>query len=239
MKKLSAPYLCLLLVAAEMTITVASKPTPFPLEFSIEFVTNITAIDDNKQHALQGKLFYSWSSRKQRIDHDPGSYECVHFYNTTKGCSLVFLPERGMYRLLEGDGDDDCCLDLAGVGTPPPDWASRANPTFNGKVHDDYSGLDTLEWAFDNLTVSTTTSHVRVLPYHTTREVAPGQPLSGVPVLFTFPGKANGRQDYHYDVNSMIVGPQDPNLFLLPAKCQNVPCEQPQDISDDKTRISL
>ena len=128
-----------------------------------------------------------------------------------------------------GGNSDDCCLDLAHVGTPPPDWAARANPTFAGRVHDEYSDLDTLEWVFDNLTATTSTR----LAHHTTRQVAPGQPLAGVSVLFTFPGNANGRQDYHFNVTSMIVGQQDPSLFHLPEQCKHVPCSPPSQMQQE------
>lgn len=215
-----SPFVFLCAVSTIQSSTSFSQtPTPFPKDFSIDFVTNIT--DDNKQYPIDGTLYYSWSSRSQRIDHAPGSYECIHFYNSTSSCTLVFLPTGGMYRVL---GDGDCCLDLAHIGTPPPDWAARANPTFVGKVHDGYSNLDTLEWIFDNLTAAFT-STTRPAAHHTTRQVAPGHhPLAGIPVLFTFPGNANGRQDYHFNVTSMIVGQQDPSLFRLDEPCKNVPC---------------
>ena len=129
-----------------------------------------------------------------------------------------------MYRFL----GDDCCLDLAGVGTPPPDWAANANPTYEGIVHDKYSGLDTFQWAFDNLPFSIIPRRQHdTLTYHTAREVAQRQPHAGMTVLFTFPGKADGRQDYHYNVDSLLVGPQDTSLFRLPDYCENILCEQP------------
>lgn len=200
------------------------RPTPHPVEFSINFVTNIT--DTDASNPISGKLFYSWPLQSQRIHHAAGSYECRHFYNTSEKCSLLFV-KKGMYRFL-GD-DENCCLDLPGVGTPPPDWAMRANPTFVGPVHDAYSGLDTFEWAFDNLT-TILSERIRkehgVLPYHTTRQVASPQKLAGLPVLFTFPGQANGRQDYHYNVRSIVTGPQDPSLFRLPEDCRNVLCSK-------------
>ena len=223
MTKLLSSFVLVVLLVVILIAASAQKPTPFPSEFSVDFVTNVT--DDNMEHPVAGKLFYSWPLRSQRIDHEAGSYECLHFYNTSHGCSLLFLPN-GMYRFL----GDDCCLDLAGVGTPPPDWAANANPTYEGIVHDKYSGLDTFQWAFDNLDVFTIQQQQQQqaspLPYHTAREVASRQPHAGMPVLFTFPGKANGRQDYHYNVDSLLVGPQDPSLFRLPDYCENVLCEQ-------------
>lgn len=85
-----SPFVFLCAVSTIQSSTSFSQtPTPFPKNFSIDFVTNIT--DDNKQYPIDGTLYYSWSSRSQRIDHAPGSYECIHFYNTTSSCTLVFF----------------------------------------------------------------------------------------------------------------------------------------------------
>ena len=134
---------------------------------------------------------------------------------------MYFTP-RGLYRILH-DQQGSCCLDIPGLGTPPPDWASRANPTFNGKVYDSYSQLQTFQWTFDH--VVNENLNVNLL-YHTAREVAPGQALAaaGTPVLFSFPGMANGTQDYHYDPATLIVEPQDESLFQLPCGCAHVLC---------------
>jgi hypothetical protein len=77
-------------------------PTPYPVAFDISFVTNITTTgyDDSIGSPIGGKLMYDWSLRSQRIDHDTGSYECIHFYQTNYSCSLLFIPPKGMYRLI-------------------------------------------------------------------------------------------------------------------------------------------
>ena len=232
-----------LLVAAITVVDSSSdtpKPTPYPNEFSIDFVTNVTETDNtNFDYSIEGKLFYSWPLQSQRIDHAAGSYECFHFYNTLHGCSLLFLPTGGMYRFL----GNDCCLDRFDVRTPPPDWAARANPTFQGAVHDVYSGLETNEWAFDNITslyhwrAVLQDGTILAVPFHTARQVAPGKPHAGSPVLFTFPGNANGRQDFHYNVNSLVVGPQDPNLFRVPDWCENVLCDEAETIPNDSAQL--
>jgi hypothetical protein len=226
-------------------------PTPYPLSFSIEFATNLTDTDIDNHDAvtwpIAGKLFYDWSIQKQRIDHAPGSHECQHFYNTTKNqaCSLIFNPI-GMYRLIldkEEDSDNDfpassssssCCLDLPGVGTPPPDWAQRANGTFNGVHLDQVSRLFAFQWTFDRLQPPPAVSvFLPVLSmgnnsFHTVREVAFDSKYSGRPLTFTFPGLANGRQDYHFDVTSMILGPHKnaSAIFDIPNECIYRPCQQ-------------
>jgi hypothetical protein len=270
----------------------AISPTPYPDAFSMDFVTNVivpngifkkrsTALVDN---ILNGTLFYDWRKKSQRIDHAAGSYECVHFYNTSAPCSLLFLPSGGMYRVIhhhhhredqiydpavshqqdqyDGEQDElDCCLDLPNVGTPPPNWASSPliNATYNGLVMDVYSNLLAHQWSFDQLLEvkenghddddhhrskrraqqdkDTTNDTVQrslsddglrnVYNYHTTREVAYG-PYASRPLVFTFPGGAVGRQDYHYLVDTLKQQSQDAALFDLPESCIHRLCEQPR-----------
>ena len=90
-------------------------PKPFPDIFQIDFVTNITWVDHNNNRnvrhgkdskfpnetTIPGRLFYDWTNMRQRIDHGPGSYECTHFYEHDGPCSLIFLPDLGMYRILK------------------------------------------------------------------------------------------------------------------------------------------
>ena len=161
-------------------------PKPFPDIFQIDFVTNITWVDNNvskkkkrrrnvrhgkaqkfsSKETIPGRLFYDWTNRRQRIDHGPGSYECTHFYDHDGPCSLVFLPDLGMYRILKGSNtnDDqstaisspafDCCLDIPNIGMPPPDWATLGNPTYNGVVYDTFSKIYTYEWVYTHVTAS-------------------------------------------------------------------------------------
>jgi hypothetical protein len=223
------------------------QPQPFPVNFQVSFVTNITSASSDygsetpeatvatTASTIGGTLYYDWNLKSQRIDHDAGSYECVHFYNTTtQPCSLHFL-EEGMYRVVISDEAPLCCLDLKGVGTPPPTWASDAKPTFNGMVHDEFTGLFAYQWTFDHLDPATATSSRRTSPsttttsinlaYHTTRQVALPTKDAGKPLVFSFPGKALGTQDYHYQVDTMVEGPPDPKFFQLPEGCKNVLCE--------------
>jgi hypothetical protein len=107
-----------------------------------------------------------------------------------------------------------------------------SNPTFNGLVVDEYSGLVTYQWTFDHLQPPTRDvgEYYKAQvggsdQYHTTRQVAYGD-YAGRPVLFSFPGEAHGRQDYHYEVDKMVVGPQDSVLFELPENCEDTMCKQ-------------
>jgi len=232
--------------------TTQPLPTPYPQAFSISFATNVTESSSNGENryaaALQGeRLFYDWTLRRQRIDHAPGSYECVHFYQTNQACTLLFLPE-GMYRIIHNttatnttsrnsnrSTTKECCLDLPGVGTPPPDWASMANPTFDGIVLDEYSRMLAYQFTFDNLSATHGFSlfveqqrrnmrRQQHSNYHTSREVARAGAFRGRPLLFSFPG--TGVQDYHYNVSSMKIEPQSPILFGLPDGCKNRLCPQ-------------
>ena len=46
----------------------------------------------------------------------------------------------------------------------------------------------------------------------------------GAPLVFSFPGKANGTQDYYYRVESMQVGHPDVDLFQVPNGCEQKLC---------------
>ena len=255
-------------------------PKPYPTSFSISFVTNITTTTTSSSSSLQppatrlaptarqlknyqhdnktvvhGKIYYDYMIPAQRIDHGPGSYECLHFYNHSLGCSLVFL-KSGMYRILHYHSRDipndsefdhldsnreeadvtDCCLDFVDLGPPPPNWASSANPTYNGIVFDEYSRMLAHQWSFDNLTTTTSDysksdergsgdndSDSSSKMYHMKREVAFGE-YAGRPLLFTFPS-AVGRQDMHYIFETMRVGPQHLSPFRLPDDCAEKRCE--------------
>jgi hypothetical protein len=179
---------------ADLSGSSESDPIPvsFPNSFQIDFVTNITRqknqsldfllereIDNSKPTNstwIPGRLYYDWTRKMQRIDHGPGSYECVHFYHYDGPCSLVFIPDWGMYRILlpkeptsfkeilHGDKIEilndsqetsspsfDCCLDIPNIGTPPPRWAEQGNPTYNGIAGDSFSNLSAHEWVFDHV----------------------------------------------------------------------------------------
>jgi hypothetical protein len=195
-------------------------PTSYPDAFSISFETNVT--DENPEGPIYGRLYYDWSIPAQRIDHAAGSFECTHFYNSTEACSLVFL-QTGMYRILYPRGD--CCLDIPNLGPPPPTWARQkiANPTYDGMVWDDFSQLVAHQWSFDNLT-SSSSVHRLAYAYHTIRQVAFGD-YAGRPLVFTFPGKANGTQDFHYLPDTMQIGPPPVSLFKLRDDCTDNLCQ--------------
>ena len=263
-------------------------PTPYPKAFRVEFDTNISRNKEDQTCPIRSTLYYNWDLRAQRVDHPAGSYECIRFYNvTTRGCRLYFL-KRGMYRIIDIDetistgkvsssdinlitkekGDIlPCCLDIPGLGAPPPDWNRQGRPFFNGHYYDYYSGMETYEFLFGlddnneedeaakmranfsdldfskdkryqapagdrhqqahNLNSRIVTSPIIYDKYHTAREVHQhGSSWNGFPLTFTFPSKAQGLQDYHFDVSTMVVESQDPDIFRLPEGCEIVLCNQ-------------
>lgn len=216
--------LFIIVVAGHLVVPAAAdhadhRPKPYPIHFQIHFVTNLTS--DGEGRAVSGRLSYDWTLQAQRIDHGAGAYECNHFYDTEESCSLIFN-NKGMYRILHSG--TPCCLDLPHIGSPPPDWAS--NGTYNGAVHDVVSGLEAYEWIFDNVDISPkclSDIYYYDTKFHTCRQVANGGD-EGKPLAFTFPGKARGRQDYHFDVESMVVERQDPALFTLANGCADLLC---------------
>jgi hypothetical protein len=165
-----------------------------------------------------------------------------------------------MYRVLPAtptskvDGGN-CCLDLPNVGTPSPNWASQVPSTWNGLIWDEYNQVLSSEWWFDKLSVEnyhterrTTTSDMdeynttttTAFPFHTARQVVSlfgrggseddDDDYEGRPVLFTFPGMANGRQDMHYLYHTMkkyiIPDSKRTSLFQLPDGCQHKLCSE-------------
>ena len=165
----------------------------------------------------------------------------------------------GMYRMLPSMDDDaiftNCCLDLPDIGAPPPDWASQAPHTWKGVVRDQYSGLLAMEWWFDKVDdgkevfawmhqMHREKNHHQdgtadTLPFHTTRQVATGQ-YQGVPLVFTFPGKAEGRQDMHYLPHTMTKSlPPDNALFDLPDGCRQKRCSENKSLPQSLLRSRM
>ena len=63
--------------------------------------------------------------------------------------------------------------------------------------------------------------------FHTVRQLAFGQygTDDGLPLVFTFPSLAKGRQDMHFLYHTMDHNlPNDDSLFELPKGCANNPC---------------
>mmetsp|Transcript_9002 Transcript_9002/g.13536 ORF Transcript_9002/g.13536 Transcript_9002/m.13536 type:complete len:223 (+) Transcript_9002:55-723(+) len=206
------------ILLSTISLTIASynpQPTLWPIEFIITFQSNITVTIDQPVVPVNGISYYDWTLKAQRIEHDPGAYECTNFYATNQSCTEYFLPD-GLYRVLQAptEGQEECCLDMPGIGALPPDWASSTNPTYNGVTTELYSGLDAKKWTFDNFP-NTTNPHMYF-------EVDSG-PYMGFPLLFTFPA-VDGRQDFYYDPASMKVGPVDDSLFELPEGCEGKLC---------------
>jgi hypothetical protein len=200
------------------------QPTPYPISFRIPFFTNVS--DDSDDRAtVSGMLYYDWTIRSQRVDHGAGSYECVHFYNALdEPCSLFFTPS-GMYRVLPDNNKTTlpCCLDLPDIGAPAPTWAESANGSYHGMVYEEYSERLAYQWTFNqvdsrNLVVD------RSSAFHTALEVAEGS-YTGRPLTFTFPGRAQGRQDYHFTVELMYIGPLAKSIFDLPDNCARTLCQ--------------
>lgn len=203
-----------------ISVAIASDPqaTVWPDEFVINFDSNITyPVPESTSVPVRGVSYYDWTIRSQRIEHSAGAYECTYFYGTDQPCTLFFLKD-GLYRILQAPlpaGQEECCLDMPGIGPSPPDWTSSTKPTYNGIVTDSYSALDSAKWTFDTFS-DTDQPHMYF-------EVAPGSEYEGKPLLFTFPA-VDGRQDYHYDPTSMKVGPVDDGLFVLPEGCAGKLC---------------
>jgi len=196
-----------------------APPADYPWQFSIQFQSNVTTADavaGNREGATVNSMYYDWSLRMQRVDHGASSFECAHFYYSTAPCTIWFTPT-GLFRQLQAPvpaGQPECCLDMPEIQASPPDWARSIEPpaTFLTVDTDSYSGMYSAHWAF------ATADPNPVRPPHEYRQVEEGDEMDGRPLTFTFP-VAEGRQDYHFDPTSLMVGRPDPALFELPRAC--------------------
>ena len=213
-------------------------PTDGPEEFEIEFYTNVntTLPPEEQGDFINGKMFYNWPLRAQRVDHDAGNAECVNFYDSKLGCTLYFLPD-GLYRVLEEPlppNQPKCCLDMDSIHASPPDWAAE-DEEFLGIVNEPYSGYYAYKFEFipESTNLNRYTLHktnpkfgkdaITSSKYHEYYQVGPLQKYETRPLLFTFPAH-DGVQDYHFRPETMEVVSQDKALFELPEGCKNVKC---------------
>lgn len=193
-------------------------PVPWQNQFSVSFLSNITTTDDSTSAIpIKNTMYYDWDLEMQRVDHGGGSYECVRFYNSNFPCTIWFTPQ-GLYRQLSEplpEGQPECCLDMPDIKTTPPNWATSTDPlpTYLVTDKEKFSGMLSHLWSF--ITGEPNPSRAP----HEYRQVGDESDLHGRPLLFTFPVD-DGRQDYHFDPSSLIVGKPDSSLFDLPSSCK-------------------
>jgi hypothetical protein len=126
---------------------------------------------------------------------------------------------------------DTCCSDLPNIHASPPNWAVVNNYTYAGTQ--DIQGEICRKWlnpAFSHVYWDTVTVQSLFLlsllcfscvcliycsPYFSSVAVDGFH----VPCRFSFP---NPVQDYYFDTNSFVIGPQDPSWFKVPSDCP--PC---------------
>lgn len=211
----------------------APAPTPWPVSFTMNVTTNLSLVlaavvlpADQPQSPVRAQLAYDWGQHAQRVDHAAGALECQQFYGWHGPCSLIFRPD-GMYRILHATASarpaEGCCLDLPGIGSVPPDWASGA--TFAGFWPVPHTGGEArlFEWPGTRVGADCLPG-LRMagsVAGHTYFEWPDGQPA-----LFTFPAN-RGLQDWYFDRGTMRTAKQLPTtLFALPHGCARRRCEQ-------------
>jgi len=57
-------------------------------------------------------LYYDWQLQSQRINHSPGAYECLRFYNTTQSCSILWNSNQMFALTLNVNGSWNCCMGM-------------------------------------------------------------------------------------------------------------------------------
>ena len=216
-----------------------THPTPavWPETFTIDLSTNLSWAPESATlasalpGAIGATLYYDWAhGRVQRVDHGAGNIECVDFYHTHGPCSLVMRPD-GLYRIIASPAPAQpaCCLDLASITCPPPNWAS-ASARYVGRRLLPYTRLRTLAWEYPQTVepggACSTRHNATDSGCHTYQETAPGEYDSPRPALFSFPAKG-GNEDWYFDPSSMRLDPIDARRFDLPDGCAGVPCAAP------------
>jgi hypothetical protein len=169
-----------------MSLQQAPPPSIWPDAFTINF----------KSGQQNGKLYYDWTQKRQRIDHTAGAYECVHFYNTSHSCQLIFT-EHAMWAVISFE--KRCCKDLD-VGVVRPTWLQNA--TFLGtKVLD---GVLCNHWG-----------NLGEHEYYDTQQMVHN---THIPCKFTFP---NPLQDMNFVLATFRLESRlNPHLFDLPDNCK-------------------
>jgi len=137
-----------------------------------------------------------------RIDHGPGSYECVRFYNTQSPCNLYFAV--GPKLFVYFPENNTCCTDHFAIGPLPPDWLE--NSTYEG-----ITGCPPCNTKKQQCNHYTEKGDKGMHHYW--------ELLSGNPCVFTFADVVP--QFIIYDSQSFDISPQNPNLFTPPVKCSS------------------
>ena len=206
------------------------SPGVWPHTFTMNITTNLSwSVQSTMDAGVPGVLSYDASQQVQRVDHQAGGFECSHFYNATQGCTLI-MNTQGTYRLLPlplPAGQPACCLDMAGIGAPPTNWANLDNPVKSTDTNVRVPYSDYLTDAFQYPTSGTcnTRGNGTDSGCHSYNLLPQVSKKKTIPVLFTFPANL-GKQDYYFWPDTMVVStdPLPASLFDLPDGCAARKC---------------
>ena len=208
-------------------------PGTWPSTFTMNITTNLSwSVSSSLASGVAGVLSYDGSQNVQRVDHGPGGFECTHFYNATRGCTLI-MNTNGTYRILPLPlplGQPACCLDMPKIGAPPMDWAEKDDPvkSKHGDILVPYTNFltDLFQWPSSGI-CNARGGNGTDSGCHSYNVIEKHHLPNTVPVLFTFPAN-NGRQDYYFHPDSMSVrnDPLPASLFELPNGCAERLCSE-------------
>jgi hypothetical protein len=220
-------------------VLAAVSPQDWPGMFQIDITTNHSWIVDDSTPSsdwVNGTLYYDWTTQSQRVNHGAGNLECKHFYKTDLPCSLLMNPN-GTYRILQHPlppGQPECCLDIPTIPAPPPNWATKGQPTDAGsQVTVPYTGLATEKFLFKATGTCNDRQTGNNSGCHSYYEVLETTDMYPTPGLFTFPA-GGGLQDWYFLADTMKVNASFPeSIFALPSGCANRAC--PKTSADQRT----
>lgn len=190
-------FVCLVLV-------LAFPPPVLPLSYSQKFsMGGVHPHLPDGWDSSFGILYYDWPSRQQRISHSANSSQCLHWYQTLAPCTEYFTNVSGQVWV---EVEDVCCMQACdsnctelSTPLPRPDYAQFTS--FHG--FEVLNGTNTSRWD-DEMDSWFTVD-------------------GGVFFKFSVPPDVAGRTDayeLYFDVASLVVGPQNPDIFRLPASCK-------------------
>jgi len=169
------------------------KPPVWPFEWN----ATLAKINPNNNHIQWTKFYYDYKNRVSRFDFYDDYFNTEDQWGTLN-CSILFTADKDIWFVFPDI--QACALDHKGIPTISPWWLSNA--TYNETTM--FRGMWCHHWDLP--------TDLGVIEYWARADTI------YTPVRSTNQANDPGATDY-LDV---VLGPQDPSLFVLPSYCSNV-----------------